>query len=94
MEKEKDRTHLVAEDMEKLEKLFLWALEHNVQFSGKESAVIQSAMQEYMEEELVRFADYTFKKALQTDYSKGGLIQYVNDYLKQKSVSSVRNDIK
>lgn len=54
--------------------------------------VIIETLQDYAEEyykaklkdELIKFADYTFKKALRIDYSQGGLTIYVDEYLKQR----------
>jgi hypothetical protein len=37
-----------------------------------------------LRDELIKFADYTFKNALQTNYSQGGLTLYVDEYLNQK----------
>ena len=49
------RKHFYKETTQQLTILFKWCEEHSVQFSGKETAVITSAMTEYASDTLYAF---------------------------------------
>lgn len=72
------------ENMGTLNILFQWALEHNVVFSGPETAVILSAMEEYSEYRLRDFGEWICDND-SFDYHNN-IDNFVEEYIENKNI--------